>query len=76
MAHGIGLGRTRTQVGKFLDVNGLTQGWLERHTGISQPTMTRICGDVTYLPSIKMQILIVRVLQDEVDPHVDMSNFW
>jgi hypothetical protein len=28
------------------------------------------------LPSIKMQILIVRVLQDEVDPHVDMSNFW
>jgi hypothetical protein len=76
MAHGMGLGKSRTKLGKYIDANGLTQGWLERHTGISETTITKLCSDVNFNSSMKMRLIVVRVLQDEIDPHVGVYDFW
>lgn len=76
MAYGLGINKPRTRLGRFLDVNGLSQRWLENETGLGEATLGRICNDKNYAPTEKTKVVIVRVLQNEIDPHVDIDYFW
>ncbi|GAB6989447.1 helix-turn-helix domain-containing protein [Paenibacillus pini] len=73
---GLGIGKPRTRLGKFLDNNGLTQSWLEQKTGISNPTMVKLCGDKSYSPYENTKIKIIKVLRKELDEYIDVNDFW
>lgn len=76
MAHGMGLGKPRTKLGRYLDSIGRTQGWLERHSGVSETTITKMCGNVNFEPSLKLKLQVVTALRNEIDPHIKVSDFW
>lgn len=75
MAYGLGLGKPRTRLGRWLDVNGLTQRWLENNTGLGENTLIRLCNDKNYSPSERTKITIVAALR-KVDSDVTVADFW
>lgn len=75
MTWGLGLGRTQTRLGRWLDSNGITQGWLENKSGISETTITKLCRDASYRPTEKMKMNVVAVLR-KVDEDVSVNDFW
>lgn len=72
MAHGLGLGKERTRLGRFLDQNRLTQ---EAIRTVSMDTMTRICSDPNYKPT---QMTMRRVVHGLIKLGYDVteSDFW
>jgi hypothetical protein len=76
MAYGVGIGKPRTRLGKFLDSYRINQIWLENKTGISNPTMTSLCNDKGYRPTERTKMKVITVLQNEVDPHIGIADFW
>lgn len=75
MVFGLGLMKPRTRLGRYLDRNGITQGELERGSGISETTITKICNDIEYRPTEKTKIRIVVALR-EMDFDVYIEDFW
>lgn len=74
-AHGLGLGKKRTRLGRFLDRNGITQGWLEKNTGLGEATVGRMCGDIEYRPTERTKSKVVSALQKVVDD-LSVGDFW
>lgn len=67
--YGEGIGKPRTRIGKYLNNCGLSQKWLEKMTGLGEATVGRLCNE-------KAKTSIVIILQNEIDPHVSVSDFW
>lgn len=74
--YGEGIGKPRTRLGKFIDNCGLTQKWLEKTTGLGEATVGRLCNEHDYRPTERTKMTIVTILQNEVDPHVAVGDFW
>jgi len=75
MGWGIGLGRDRTRVGKWCDRNDITQEELVKWSGLSRPTICKICGDSEYEPTeLTKRSLIRGLTKHEYD--VDEYDFW
>jgi DNA-binding XRE family transcriptional regulator len=70
-----GLGKSRTDVGRFLDKNKLTQESVRLSADISRETMADICGNANYNPHSKTMIKIVGVLR-RMGYDVDITDFW
>jgi uncharacterized protein YerC len=75
MAWGLGLGRSMTRFGRWLDSNGITQGKLEAKTGISETTITRLCRDINYKPTERTKMMVITTLQ-RMDYDVEIADFW
>lgn len=65
----------RSRLGIWLDRNGVTQLELEKRTGLSRGTISRMCNDKDYEPTMKTAKKIITALQ-ALDPDVDYRNFW
>jgi hypothetical protein len=72
---GKGVGRERTKVGKFLDANGISHGDIQKWSGVSAPTITSLCGDISYKPSSLTKRSIIAALQKR-EYDVEEYSFW
>lgn len=58
-----GLGKKRTKFGKFIDRKEITQIELERLTGLSRGTISKLCNDDDYRPKISTVSRIKKALK-------------
>lgn len=70
-----GLGKKRSQVGKFLDRHGYNQEDLVKASKVNRNTISKICSDDDYVPSGNTIQKIIKALK-EIDPSVRSDQFW
>lgn len=70
-----GLGKKRSKLGKWLDRHGISQSEFAKQTGVSRPTVTRLCSDDDHQPNMKTAKKIIKGLR-EFDKNVDYDDFW
>ncbi|MED3854210.1 helix-turn-helix transcriptional regulator [Priestia megaterium] len=70
-----GLGKTRTQFGKWLDQQGITQFDLEQKANLSRRTISRLCNDKTYRPKYSTVSKIRKGLKS-LGKDVPNDYFW
>jgi len=70
-----GLGKNRSEFGRFLDSNSISQQEIADKSGVSKSTISRLCGPEGYEPTMKTGRKIIRVLR-KYDPGVDYEDFW
>lgn len=58
-----GLGKNRTKFGKFIDRKEITQFELERLTGLSRGTISKLCNDDDYRPKLSTVARIKKALK-------------
>lgn len=64
-----------TQLGKFLDRNGLDQVDLEKEAKLSGPTVSKACNDNDYIsgPTVAKKILVA---VKKIKPNAKSTDFW
>ena len=58
-----GLGKSRSKFGKFIDKRGITQIEIEKASGLSRGTVSRICNDDDYVPKYSTIAKIQKALK-------------
>ncbi|MGO4371973.1 transcriptional regulator [Paenibacillus sp. MCAF20] len=75
MAWSAQLGRSRTKLGKWLDRKEISQSELTKWSGVSRPTVTKLCGDNDYTASdLTKRNIIAALLKKGYD--VEEHDFW
>ncbi|MDQ0257933.1 putative transcriptional regulator [Evansella vedderi] len=73
---GLGLGKKRSRLGRFLDRHGKTQEWLVRKAGLGRSTVADlVSGDCEREPTTRTVKKILKALR-ELDPSVKADDFW
>lgn len=70
-----GLGKKRTRLGRFLDKNKITQGWLVENAKLNRNTVTQLCGDDKYEPRAETVQKIISAFRKH-GHDVQGSDFW
>jgi DNA-binding XRE family transcriptional regulator len=70
-----GIGKPRTRLGEWLDNRGIRQDWLVKKSKLHKTTVSALCGDSDYSPSLTTIQKIIKALK-EIDPNVNGSKFW
>jgi putative transcriptional regulator len=75
-AYGLGLGKSRTKLGRFIDKKKVTQGDLATASGKSRNTISDLCdGSKGIDPNGETQYKIVGALR-RMGHDVSISDFW
>ncbi|NDI34663.1 helix-turn-helix domain-containing protein [Chengkuizengella sediminis] len=69
-----GLGKNRSDLGKYLDRDGLTQDWLKEETGLNKNTVGDLCSG-NRSPNARTMGKIIKALRER-DPSVRADQFW
>lgn len=74
--YGEGIGKERSKLGRFLDRNKLTQGWLAKISGVSRNEISRLSdGEKFTAPRAEtVQKIISALRKNGYDVRVD--DFW
>jgi putative transcriptional regulator len=70
-----GLGKKRSKLGKWLDRRGISQQELEKMSGVSRGTISRLCSDDKNSPTLKTAKKIINALK-KLDKSVGYDDFW
>ncbi|OBZ13325.1 hypothetical protein A7975_10735 [Bacillus sp. FJAT-26390] len=70
-----GLGKQRTKLGRYIDKNGITQGWLESKTGLNKNSVSKLCGDDSYEPRPSTVQKVISSLRKH-GHDVRADDFW
>lgn len=70
-----GIGKTRSQLGKWIDQKGLEQQDLAKDANVSKNTVTKACSDKDYIPRQDVMKKLLKAIH-KVDPQAKMSDFW
>jgi predicted XRE-type DNA-binding protein len=70
-----GIGKPRTKLGKWIDKNNISQQDLTNWSGISRPTITKLCGVMDYEPTAMTKRSLVHALQRH-GYSVRPEDFW
>lgn len=70
-----GLGKKRSRLGKWLDRHGISQVEFSKLSGVSRPTITRLCSDDNHQPNMKTANKIVKAMR-KLDPDISYEDFW
>jgi len=70
-----GLGKKRSKLGKWLDRHGISQTEFAKMSGVSRPTITRLCSDDNHHPNMSTAKKIIKALR-ELDSNVNYDDFW
>lgn len=70
-----GLGKSRSKLGVFLDINDITQEALCNSSGLSRDTISSWCKGRNIIPTENTQIKIVGALR-RMGHDVGMGDFW
>lgn len=71
-----GLGKKRSKFGRFIDKKGISQMEIEKASGLSRGTVSRVCNDEDYVPKYstiaKLQKALRKLGEDVPDDYFDM----
>jgi predicted transcriptional regulator len=70
-----GIGKSRSNLGKWLDQKGLGQQDLAKDANVSKNTVTKACSDKDYIPRQDVMKKLLKAIR-KVDPQAKMSDFW
>ncbi|MBT2727534.1 helix-turn-helix transcriptional regulator [Bacillus sp. ISL-75] len=70
-----GIGKSRSNLGKWLDQKGLEQQDLAKDANVSKNTVTKACSDKDYIPRQDVIIKLLKAIR-KLDPQAKMSDFW
>jgi len=70
-----GLGKPRTELGKWIDQKGISQEELSKQAGINRDTASAACSKKAYIPSPTVMKKILKALRD-IDASVRADQFW
>jgi putative transcriptional regulator len=70
-----GLGKRRSNLGRWIDRRGISQLELAEKSGISRNTISRLCNGDAYQPNIKTAKKIIRALR-QWDTEISIEDFW
>jgi len=70
-----GLGKPRTKFGKWIDREDIEQIELEKKSGLSRRTVSRMCNDKEYSPKYSTFHKLQKGL-DKMGYDVDYEDFW
>ncbi|MBT2682631.1 helix-turn-helix transcriptional regulator [Bacillus sp. ISL-37] len=59
-----GLGKSRSNFGRWLDREEITQIEIEQLTGLSRGTISKLCNDKNYRPKMATVVRIKKALKD------------
>ncbi|WP_054704813.1 helix-turn-helix transcriptional regulator [Bacillus sp. JCM 19041] len=59
-----GIGKKRTNFGKKLDKMGINQAELEKESGLSRATISKLCNDNTYSMKRSTEISVRKALKN------------
>jgi predicted transcriptional regulator len=71
-----GLGKPRSKLGKFMDDNRITQDELAKKSGVSRPTVTRLCAGDAFGVQSKTANKLIKALRELTGKHVGYDDFW
>jgi len=67
--------KRRSKLGKFLDKRGISQEWLVQQSGISRNTISRLCSDADYDPTLSTIRQVLKALR-KIDRSVKIDDFF
>ncbi|WP_425595286.1 helix-turn-helix transcriptional regulator [Priestia flexa] len=70
-----GFGKKRSKVGKFIDRKGYTQEDLMAASKVGRNTISKICNDPDYTPSVTTIKKIMKALR-QLDPNLKTDDFF
>lgn len=70
-----GLGKKRTEFGKWIDDEGIKQIEIEGASGLGRATVSNMCNDKQYKPKYSTFEKVRRGL-DEMGYDVEYEDFW
>lgn len=70
-----GLGKKRSKLGRWLDQHGISQVEFSKLSGVSRPTITRLCGDDEHQPNMRTAKKIIDTIR-KLDSSVNPNNFF
>lgn len=70
-----GIGKTRTEFGKWIDKHGIKQIDLERKTKLSRGVISRLCNEKDHKPSYRTITKVTKALKD-FGYSKDAIEFW
>ncbi|MDP5275255.1 helix-turn-helix domain-containing protein [Chengkuizengella axinellae] len=70
-----GLGKPRSNFGKWIDRKGLKQQWISNKSGVSHGTISQLAINDDRVPTYRNAQKIIKALR-EVDPSVKADQFW
>jgi predicted transcriptional regulator len=70
----MGLGKKRSNIGKWLDRRGITQEWLMKQSKLGRSTVSDLCSGkrTPTLPTVKK----IMVALKKIDPNVKAEDFF
>lgn len=71
----LGLGKSRTKLGKWIDKRGIKQEWLVKESGLNRNTVRLLCNDTDHMPTARTIQKIIKTLR-KVDPSIRAEQFW
>ncbi|WML42712.1 helix-turn-helix transcriptional regulator [Neobacillus sp. PS3-40] len=71
-----GIGKSRSELGKWLDDRGISQTWLAQKSGVNRNTINALTsGDTDRAPTTRTISKILKAIR-EVDPAAKVDDFW
>jgi DNA-binding XRE family transcriptional regulator len=70
-----GIGKPRTNLGKWIDQEGITQEELSKMAGINRDTASASCSQRGYTPSPIIMKKILKAVR-QIDPSAKADQFW
>ncbi|NYV67085.1 helix-turn-helix transcriptional regulator [Bacillus sp. Gen3] len=58
----LGLGKSRTKFGRWIDRQGISQIEIEELSGLSRRTISRLCNDHNYTPKYSTVVRVKKAL--------------
>lgn len=71
-----GLGKKRSKLGKWLDRHGISQAEFSKISGVSRPTITRLCSDDKHEPNMSTAKKIIKAIRKLTEKDVHFDDFW
>lgn len=71
-----GLGKKRSKLGKWLDRHGISQAEFSKISGVSRPTITRLCSDDKHEPNMSTAKKIIKAIRTLTEKDVHFDDFW
>lgn len=70
-----GIGKRRSNLGKWLDRQGYTQEDLRKASKVSRNTISRLCSDPDYSPTVATIKKVMKAIR-QLDPNAKTDDFF
>ncbi|WP_169091506.1 transcriptional regulator [Paenibacillus sp. PL91] len=70
-----GIGKNRTNFGKWLDKKGIPQEWVVKETKLNKFTISKLANNSEHIPHGRTMKKILQALR-KIEPTIKQDDFW